>query len=273
MKNKLTVGISPCPNDTFMFDAIINKKIDTADFEFEFVITDVENLNKRALKFELDITKVSYFTYFRLQKYYDLLESGSALGYNCGPLLISREWFDTSDIRNLRIAIPGKNTTANFLLTYAFPKAVNKIEILFSEIENAILNNEVDAGVIIHENRFTFEDKGLVKITDLGEYWQNKTNCPVPLGGIIIRNNIDNQIKRKFENILRNSIQFAFDNPSSGMKFIKLHASEMDDHVIRQHIDTYVNEYSLKLGKKGKEAVEKFLESASKIFIPQYYDC
>ena len=259
MSNKLTVGISPCPNDTFMFDAIINKKIDTKGLDIDFYLLDVEELNKKAFNNELDITKLSYFTYAQILDDYILLNSGSALGFNCGPLLISKNKFDNDFINQIRIAIPGKNTTANFLLSYAFPKTHNKVDYLFSNIETAVVNEDVDAGVIIHENRFTFESKGLIKIMDLGEYWQGATGFPIPLGAIVIKRDIPEEIKVQFDTLLKESIQFAMDNPESSKEFIKQHAQEMEDDVIQKHIDLYVNEFSLDLGLEGKKAVNKLI--------------
>ena len=223
----LKAGFSPCPNDTFIFDALIHNKIDTTGLEFEPVIADVENLNNKAFNAELDITKLSFQTYFNVKNNYELLNSGSALGSNCGPILISKKHFELTDINNLRIAIPGENTTANLLLKISYPDIKSKQVIIFSEIENAILNEKVDAGVIIHESRFTYKDKGLRKIIDLGEYWENLTHCPIPLGCIVIRKSLNNKIKTTFAKILKNSVEFAFNNPNSGHDFIKANAQEL----------------------------------------------
>ena len=206
---KLTLGISPCPNDTFIFDAMVNNKIDMEGMSFELVITDVEKLNKLAFQHALDITKLSYYAYAHVIKDYVLLHAGSALGNNCGPLLISKPGNQESIHERLTIAIPGKYTTANFLLSLAFPRATNKVEMLFSDIENAIMQDKVDAGVIIHENRFTYQDKGLIKIMDLGEYWESQTRLPIPLGGIAMKRNIPSEIARKVNRLLRKSVEYA----------------------------------------------------------------
>ena len=177
----LSLGFSPCPNDTFIFDAMVNNKIDTEGLSFEVTIADIEELNRRAFRRSLDITKLSYYAYAYLIKDYVLLHAGSALGNNCGPLLISKPEYLKSTVENLTIAIPGMYTTANFLLSLAYPDVTKKVEMRFLDIENAILQNKVDAGVIIHENRFTYQLRGLVTILDLGEYWETQTGLPIPL--------------------------------------------------------------------------------------------
>jgi 1,4-dihydroxy-6-naphthoate synthase len=252
---KLTLGISPCPNDTFIFDAMVNNKIDMEGMSFELVITDVEKLNKLAFQHALDITKLSYYAYAHVIKDYVLLHAGSALGNNCGPLLISKPGNQELIHERLTIAIPGKYTTANFLLSLAFPRATNKVEMLFSDIENAIMQDKVDAGVIIHENRFTYQDKGLIKIMDLGEYWESQTRLPIPLGGIAMKRNIPSEIARKVNRLLRKSVEYASANPASSGAFVKHYAQEMDETVRNQHIQLYVNNYSVDLGNIGKKAV------------------
>ncbi len=262
MKKKISLGFSPCPNDTFIFDALVNNKIDTEGFEFDFVFGDVEELNRKAFHSELGITKISFNAYTRLCSDYILLNSGSALGPNCGPLLISKNKFSTKDIDNLKIAIPGINTTANLLLTIAFPYAKDKKVLLFSDIEKAVLNGEVDAGLIIHENRFTYEQKGLQKIIDMGELWEKTSNSPVPLGGIIAKRSLGSKYLKKIDKLIRRSVEFAFENPESGMDFIRKHAQEMDDEVIKKHIALYVNNYTIDLGEKGKKAVKMLFDKA-----------
>ena len=260
---KLTLGISPCPNDCFIFDAIIHNKIDTEGLEFEVFMEDVESLNQKAFNAELDITKLSFNAYAYLTKPYQLLNSGSALGKNCGPLLIAKD--DTylkSPFSKLQIAIPGKYTTANLLLSLAYPEAKNKVEMLFSDIEDALISGKVQLGLIIHENRFTFEQKGLKKIIDLGEYWEKLTNTPIPLGGIVIKRNFPDDLKHKFNRILRNSIAFAFANPISSRNFVKANAQSLSDDVIFKHIELYVNNYSLDLGVDGKQAFKLLYDKA-----------
>lgn len=252
---KLTLGISPCPNDTFIFDALVNKKIDTEGLSFELAINDVEKLNILALRHTLDITKLSYYAYAHVTNQYVLLDAGSALGKNCGPLLISKPENERRDIANLIIAIPGKYTTANFLLSLAFPLVANKVEMLFSDIENAIVHDKVDAGVIIHENRFTYQEKGLVKIMDLGAYWETETGLPIPLGGIAIKRSIPAEIARKVNRMVRRSVEYALAHPAASRDFVRCHAQEMDEIVRNKHIRLYVNNYSIDLGDIGKKAV------------------
>ncbi len=260
---KYSLGFSPCPNDCFIFDAMIHDKIDTEGLEFEPVMTDVEDLNQRAFSGELDITKLSFHAFAYVANEYVLLNSGSALGNNCGPLLISKKDCSNAipNIDDFKIAIPGKYTTANLLLGLYAPNAKNKVEMVFSDIEEAVLNGTVDAGVIIHENRFTYQVKGLHKIIDLGEFYETKYQHPIPLGGIVVKRNIPNDIQQKVNRIIRQSVEFAFANPDSSMDFIKKHSQEMDEEVMRKHIELYVNNYSIDLGKKGRGAITLLLAS------------
>lgn len=263
--NQLTLGFSPCPNDCFIFDALIHNKIDTEGLQFEVVMEDVEALNQKAFRAELDITKLSYHAYGHLIKQYQLLDAGSALGKGCGPLLIAKSDEIKNDklkIKNAKIAIPGKYTTANFLFSLAFPDATNKTEMLFSEIEEAVLSGKADAGLIIHENRFTYEQKGLKKIIDLGEYWETLTKSPIPLGGIVIKRNLPNDVKRKVNRVLRKSVEYAFANPKSSFNFVKAHAQEMSEEVMYKHIDLYVNKFSIDLGDEGKRAIRLLFDKA-----------
>lgn len=252
---KLKIGFSPCPNDTFIFDALVHHKIDTEGLDFEVYLGDVEALNNKAFNGELDITKISYHAYGYLTDDYVLLNAGSALGKGCGPILIRHQDFKTSDFKTLKIAIPGKYTTANFLLSIAHPEAQNKIEMLFSDIENAVIKGEVDAGLIIHENRFTYLDKGLEKIIDLGEYWENTTGYLIPLGGIIIKRIIPSETIQKVNRVLRKSIEYAFANPDSPLNYMKENSQEMDKDVMMQHVELYVNKYSIDLGVEGKDSI------------------
>lgn len=268
----LTLGFSPCPNDTFLFDALVNGKIDTEGLQFTAVIADVEELNRRAFQQDLHITKLSYHALGHLLPYYELLNAGSALGNNCGPLLIAKEQLNEEEVNAACIAIPGKYTTANFLLGLAYPKAQNKKQMLFSEIENAVLSGEeISAGLIIHENRFTYQSKGLVKIVDLGEYWESKTGLPIPLGGIAIQRGLPLSIKQTVDKLFRQSVQYAFNHPQDTMPFVKQYAQEMDESVMRQHIELYVNHYSLDLGTVGREAVHKLFTLAHQLrLIPAF---
>jgi 1,4-dihydroxy-6-naphthoate synthase len=257
-----TLGFSPCPNDTFMFDAMVHGKIDTEGLSFDVVLEDVETLNQNADKQVLDISKVSFAAFTQLTNKYQLLNSGAALGNGVGPLLISLNEIPDVENSNIRIAIPGKNTTANFLFSTFFPKAKNKVEFIFSEIEDAVLTGKVDAGVIIHENRFTYAQKGLKKICDLGELWESQTGQPVPLGGIVVRKIFSPEIKEKIDRIVRRSVEFAFANSRSSMSYVRQHSQEMEAHVIQQHIETYVNDFSVDLGDKGREAISILFEKS-----------
>lgn len=262
---KLSLGFSPCPNDCFIFDAMLHGKIDTEGLEFEVFMEDVETLNQKAFKGELDVTKLSYHAYAYLTKNYQLLNAGSALGNGCGPLLISANNQQPTTINQLKIAIPGKYTTANFLLSLAFAEAKNKVEMVFSEIEDAVLSGKVDAGLIIHENRFTYEQKGLKKIIDLGEYWEDIAKAPIPLGGIVIKRSFPDELKKKFDRVLRKSVEYAFANPKSSLNFVKANAQEMIEEVMYKHIDLYVNKYSVDLGAEGKRAVQLLFDKAQEL--------
>jgi 1,4-dihydroxy-6-naphthoate synthase len=287
---KLSLGFSPCPNDTFIFDAMIHQKIDTEGLSFDVVFDDVETLNQKAFRAELDITKLSFHAYAYLTEQYVLLNAGSALGFGVGPLLIceNEDYISTDSLQNLRpqtsdlkpptsdlqlqtsdlrIGIPGKYTTANFLLSLAFPEAKNKIEMKFFEIESALLNHQIDMGVIIHENRFTYQEKGLKKIIDLGEFWEDLTQGPIPLGGIMVKRGLPENVKQKINRIIKRSVQYAFDHPESGMDFICSLSQEMSKEVINKHIELYVNKFSIDLGEVGRNAVQTFFEQAHKLGI------
>jgi 1,4-dihydroxy-6-naphthoate synthase len=266
---KLTLGFSPCPNDTFIFDALIHHKIDTEGLEFEVFYDDVETLNQKAFRGELDVTKLSYHAFAYIANQYVLLDAGSALGFGVGPMLICKadpeQLLDElkSKDSKVKIAIPGKYTTANFLLSLAFPEAQDKQILVFSDIENAVLDRRVDAGLIIHENRFTYQDKGLKKIIDLGDYWEKETGCAIPLGGIVANRNLPHDVQHKVNRVLRRSVEFAFANPKSGLEFIRSHAQEMSEEVMYKHIELYVNQYSLDLGTEGKKAIQYMFDKAN----------
>jgi 1,4-dihydroxy-6-naphthoate synthase len=262
MNTKLTLGFSPCPNDTFIFDAMIHGKIDTEGFDFDVTMADVEDLNQKAFNSTLDITKLSYHAYAYLTDNYVLLDSGSALGNNCGPLLISKRKITNPEQEINTVAIPGKYTTANFLLGLYAPYLKDKKEVLFSDIEKEVLDEKVDAGLIIHENRFTYHKRGLHKIVDLGEFWEQLTHAPIPLGGIVIKRNLPEETKKAVNRIIRKSIEFAFKNPSSSKVFIKANAQEMSEDVMQKHIDLYVNKYSVDLGIEGKKAIKTLFDKA-----------
>ncbi len=254
---KLTLGFSPCPNDTFLFDALVHGKIDTEGLEFSVVLGDVEELNQRAFAGELDITKLSYHAYAYALRDYVLLDAGSALGRNCGPLLIAKKALSKSEVEAGTIAIPGKYTTANFLLSLAYPRAVKKEAVLFSEIERLVTNGEKTTGLIIHESRFTYAEKGLVKIQDLGEFWESETGLPIPLGGIVIRRNIDLGIQQKVNRVLARSVRYARQFPEQTLDYVRPHAQEMDEKVMMQHIKLYVNDFTEDLGEAGRAAIRR----------------
>ena len=264
---KLTLGFSPCPNDTFIFDALVNNKIDTAEFKFDVILEDVETLNQLALKNTLDITKISYGVLPLLLENYVVLNSGSALGTGVGPLLIANIEITPKEIKNYTIAIPGENTTAHMLFTVAFPDAKNKIFLRYNEIEDSVLlsKDKNVAGVIIHENRFTYQQKGLIKIIDLGEFWEQKTQSPVPLGGIVAKRNIDITLLKKIDDLIKQSIEYSFSNYPKITGYVREHSQEMEEDVMRKHIDLYVNDYSINLGDKGKGAIQEFLDVYQKI--------
>ena len=255
---KLTLGFSPCPNDTFIFDALVNKKIDTGEFEFEVVLADVETLNQWALEGKLDITKLSFPAFFRSLQHYTLLNAGSALGKGVGPLLItdSPNKITDDEINQASIALPGIHTTANLLFSFAYPGATDKQFMIFSAIEDALINKETDLGVIIHENRFTYQEKGLYKVKDLGEYWYEKMELPIPLGGIAINQSVKRSVALKVNELIRQSLEYAGKNYPFIPEYVKQHSQEMSEEVMRQHIKLYVNKYSLDLGDDGKLAIE-----------------
>jgi 1,4-dihydroxy-6-naphthoate synthase len=253
---KFSLGFSPCPNDTFIFDALVNGKIDTGGFEFEVVLEDVETLNQWALQEKLDITKLSLPAFFQSIDKYVLLDSGSALGKGVGPLLIAlKPGMKKEEIQNSTIAIPGAHTTANLLFSFAFPKALDKKFMIFSAIENAVLTGETDLGVIIHENRFTYQQKGLHKIVDLGEYWEQQMKVPIPLGAIATRRTFEGTIAERISQLIRRSLEHAYQNYPLMTDYVKQHSQEMSEEVMRKHIDLYVNNYSLDLSTDGKQAI------------------
>lgn len=256
-----TLGFSPCPNDTFIFDALVNHKIDTEGFEFDVQLEDVQTLNEWAKADKLNISKISYGVLPLVQDHYSLLNSGGALGKGVGPLLIAKKSIeDLKEVDEMLIAVPGINTTAHLLFSLAFPNAKNKKFLVFHEIENAVLNGTVDAGVIIHENRFTYQDKGLIKLMDLGTNWEEKLNCPIPLGGIIMQKKFEPRVQSKIESLIKKSVEYAFENYPNLTDYVREHAQEMSESVMRQHIDLYVNNYSIDLGEEGRKAVYTLLD-------------
>ena len=255
---QLTLGFSPCPNDTFIFDALVNNKIDTEGLEFDVILEDVQTLNQWALESKLDITKLSYGVLPLVLKNYIVLNSGSALGKGVGPLLIKNEKLKIKNVEEHLIAIPGENTTAHLLFSLAYPNAKNKFFLRYDEIENFVLEDK-GLGVIIHENRFTYAEKGLHKIIDLGDFWEKETNNPVPLGGIVASRNISTEIQQKIDRLIKASIEYAYSNYPALNDYIRIHSQEMSEEVMRKHIDLYVNNYSINLGEEGRSAIQKLL--------------
>jgi 1,4-dihydroxy-6-naphthoate synthase len=248
-----------------MFDAIVNRRIDLEGLEFSVRLADIEALNMAAFAGEVDVTKLSFHAYAYCADNYVLLDAGSALGRNCGPLLISKRPISIEEVAagKLRIAIPGKYTTANFLCGLAFPQAQDKTELLFSDVEAAVLDGRYDAGVIIHENRFTYEARGLRKIVDLGEFWESETGAPIPLGGIVIRRSLPDDVKQKVNRLVRRSVEYAFAHRAASLPYVREHAQEMSEDVMYRHIDLYVNEYSVSLGAEGKRAIDVLFRRAA----------
>ncbi|MGX1752188.1 menaquinone biosynthesis family protein [Sphingobacterium sp. NPDC055346] len=271
---ELTLGFSPCPNDTFIFDALIHNKIDCEGLQFHVEYHDVETLNAKAFRGDLDITKLSYHAFAYAVEDYELLDAGSALGFGVGPLLICKDESLAKELasyagqdlperfKELKVGIPGKFTTANFLLSLAFPGLLNKQVMLFSEIEQSLLDGSIDIGLIIHENRFTYMDKGLHKIVDLGDYWERTTGSAIPLGGIVIKRSLPEEVKQKVNRLISESVRFGFDHPKSGLEYIRSHAQEMEESVMYKHIELYVNQYSENLGDEGKKAIRQMFEKA-----------
>ncbi|MBL7701216.1 MAG: 1,4-dihydroxy-6-naphthoate synthase [Ferruginibacter sp.] len=256
----LTLGFSPCPNDTFIFDALVNNKINTGGLSFDVKLDDVQTLNEWAIAGKLDITKLSYGVLPLVLEKYVVLNSGSALGKGVGPLLIKNEKSIIKNVEDFLIAIPGENTTAHLLFSLAYPNAKNKIFLRYDEIENFVLENK-GLGVIIHENRFTYADKGLLKITDLGDYWESETGNSIPLGGIVIKRTVDKLISLQVDKLIRKSIEYAYEHHYKDLTdYVKIHSQEMSEAVMRKHIDLYVNDRSINLDHTGKNAVIKLLE-------------
>ncbi len=256
-----TLGFSPCPNDTFIFDALVNNKIDKEGIKFTVRLEDVQTLNELALDSKLDFTKISYGVLPKILKHYTILNSGSALGTGVGPLLISKGPLSFEQVKDCTIAIPGENTTAHLLFTVAFPNAKNKVFKRYDEIENFVLApGENNLGVIIHENRFTYAAKGLHKIVDLGNYWEEKTGYPIPLGGIVANKKIDKKVINKVDALIKQSIEYAFSNYPDIPLYVQQNSQEMEIDVMKKHIDLYVNDYSIDLGEAGKSAIKNLID-------------
>ncbi len=258
----LSLGFSPCPNDTFIFHALVHGLVRADGLDFVPRLEDVETLNRLAAEAVLDVTKISYGAIPHLMRDYVLLRSGGALGRGCGPLVVAREPIDPAELTRKRIAIPGRNTTANLLLRLFAPDAAPGEERVYSDIMPAVARGEVDAGLIIHESRFTFADHGLVKVVDLGEWWEGETGLPIPLGGILARRDLGEATIRSIDEALRSSVEHAFANPAASRDYVRAHAQELDDAVTQQHIDLYVNQFSIDLGAEGERAIHELFARA-----------
>jgi 1,4-dihydroxy-6-naphthoate synthase len=263
--SSISLAFSPCPNDTFIFDAMVHGKIDTEGLKFDYRMADVEELNRTAFMGHADMIKVSYHAWLYLRKDYTLLDSGSAMGFGNGPLIIAKKEFELSEIENLTIAIPGEFTTANLLLKIFLPGATHKKIMVFNEIEDAVLEGVADAGVIIHENRFTYLQKGLVRIADLGERWENLTGAPIPLGAIIVKNSLGTDMHSRLNRIMKRSVEHALSNPGFLSSFVRENAQEMEESVMRKHIGLYVNDFTVNLGKGGRMAIENLITYSNQI--------
>lgn len=263
---RVKLGFSPCPNDTFMLYALMHAKIDLHGFQFEETILDVEELNEHAVKGTFDMTKLSFRTYYDVCNDYALLHAGAALGHQNGPLLIANAPMSEDELVRATIAIPGDRTTAAFLLHDAYPKVSRTTPMLFSDIESAIASQEVDAGVIIHETRFMYADRGFVLLSDLGEKWEEKTGGPIPLGGFVARHALDERVKVQLADLLEASIRYAMTHYDEVLPYMKHHAQELDNEVIKKHVEMFVNDYSLQLGELGEKAIHTMFASLNKKF-------
>ncbi|MCL4474785.1 MAG: 1,4-dihydroxy-6-naphthoate synthase [Nitrospirae bacterium] len=259
----LSLGYSPCPNDTFIFYALVHGRIDTAGLGFKETLLDVETLNRKAVNSELDITKVSFHAFGFLRGSYQLLRSGGALGRGCGPLVVAKRETSMEDLRGKKIAIPGRLTTAYLLLQLYDPMlGTNVVVMPFDRIMDAVKRGTVDAGLIIHESRFTYPDYGLLEVMDLGRWWEGDTGLPLPLGCIVAKKSLGTEVIHTIDMLVRKSVEYAFAHRERTREYIKAHSQELEDAVIEQHINLYVNDYSLDLGSEGMAAIEELLRRA-----------
>ena len=270
MAQTLTIGYSPCPNDTFIFYALIHGKIKIPGIAFHEQLEDVETLNLKALDNKLDFTKISYHAFGHLRNQYALLRSGSALGRGCGPLIVARPGTNIADLSKGQIAIPGMHTTAYLLLRMFNPGLTNVTVMTFDRIMDAVSQGDVTAGLIIHESRFTYPRYGLVKLQDLGEWWEGYSGLPIPLGGILGKRSLDRDVLLSVESGIRESLQYAYSHTEEVLDYCRQHSQEMNEEVMKSHIDLYVNDFSLDLGPEGLKAILRlFAEAESKgIFLP-----
>ena len=262
--SQIHLAFSPCPNDTFMMDAFIHHKIPHS-IPLQTHYLDIQALNDAAISQKYDVSKISAATLPFISNQYQLLESGAALGFGCGPIVVSKKEIHQDEMANLTFAIPGKNTTAHYLFSHFFPSAQKKKFMIFSEIENAIIDGIVDAGVLIHEGRFTYASKGLILNHDLGALWEKKYQLPIPLGLFVAKKSLGEKNISIIENAIRKSIEYAFTHPDASKSYVLTHSQELSPEVVKQHIDLYVNEYSIALGVKGHQAINFLLSNANSI--------
>ena len=255
---ELTFGYSPCPNDTFAFDALAHGRI-PLPFRIRPVLLDIEELNRRAHTGEFDLTKLSVGAFAGVGDRYTMLRSGAALGMGVGPLVVARTAMSLEEAVRGRLAIPGRETTAYRLLRLAAPTPAAPVEMRYDRILRAVAHGEVDAGLIIHESRFTYADHGLVKVIDLGDWWERETGLPVPLAGICARADLDAETRAAAEAAIRASVQYAFDHPQASAEYVRAHAQEMSAEVCAQHIRLYVNQHSLDVGEEGMRAIARLV--------------
>ncbi|HAQ64759.1 MAG TPA: 1,4-dihydroxy-6-naphthoate synthase [Bacteroidales bacterium] len=256
----LDLRFSSCPNDTFIFEALVNGRLSTESLIFNTMLADIDQLNHAAASGIPDVVKISYHAYAHLVHQYVMLDAGSALGYGVGPLLVALKPYKVRDLTNLTIAVPGEYTTAAMLLGLAFPDVRNTRVMLFSEIEEAILKGKVDAGVLIHEGRFTYAARGLNKLADLGELWELMTGLPIPLGGIAAKRSLGHEMISRINHLIKQSVEMAHRNPDAAMPYVSQHACEMDPVVMKKHIDLYVNAATLDVGLQGRLAVRYVID-------------
>jgi 1,4-dihydroxy-6-naphthoate synthase len=260
---QLSLGYSPCPNDTFIFYALTHDRVSIPGVTLAESLEDVETLNRRALHAELDLTKVSFHAFAYLMDNYCLLKAGAALGRGCGPLVVTKRSIGMDALRGKKFAIPGMYTTAHLLLML-YGEGYDDITVMpFDAVMDAVSTGEADAGLVIHEGRFTYSARGLFKALDLGEWWEAQTGLPIPLGGILARRSLGSEVVSKVEEAIRQSILYARSHAEETKAYIKAHARELDDRVIEEHIALYVNDFSLDLSIEGVRAVEELLNRAA----------
>lgn len=259
---QLSLGFSPCPNDTFIFHGLVSGRVAVPDFTVKEVLHDVETLNRLAFDQVLDVTKLSFYAWLMVRRNYRLLNSGAALGFGCGPLVISRKRLTREDMADCRVVLPGRWTTAHLLFRLWAPEADQRRFVTYDRIFQAMDDGSADCGVIIHESRFTFEQAGFKPVVDLGAWWEARTGLPIPLGGIAVHRRVPETVALGLEEGIRHSIRLARQNPQDGKEYIRLHAQEMRSDVLQAHIDTYVNDFSLDLGDSGRAAIATMEQEA-----------